>query len=226
MVKRGVGMNIVYIEKTDNIEDMLTKWQNKLPLNIKRIMVKNKVLIKNSGGNADCKVLFDSKIKDKVLENIGKKIKETVVGNGYKNVVISNELKKNKIVMEKLQELNILNGKWLFNYLVWDVINYIALKKNKEIEKTEISVLVNKTTNTNMENIINIAKNAKILNIVTENLAVFNQFEEKLYDELGIMIRVTNNKKKSLLKSDIIINLDFSEAEVAKYYLPSKRNNS
>lgn len=219
-------MNIVYIEKVDNIDEVLTKWQRKIPLNIKSRIVKNKVLIKSVGGNADCKVFFDDKIKDKVLENVGKKIKDTVIGNGYKNVVISNKLKKNKIIMEKLQELNILDGRWIFNYLVGDIISYIALKKNKEINKMEISVLVNKTTSINMENIMNIAKNAKILNIVTENLAVFNQFEERLYDELGIMIRVTNNKKKSLLKSDIIINLDFSEAEVSKYYLPSKRNNS
>lgn len=219
-------MNIVYIEKADNVDDVLTKWQCKLPVGIKKRIAKNKVYFEKNGENIDCKVFFDNKIKDKLLENMGKKIKDTVMGNGYKNVVISNELKKNKIVMEKLQELNVLNGRWLFNYLVWDIINYIALKKNKEINKLEISVLANKTTSINIENIVNIAKNAKILNIVTENLAVFNQFEEKIYDELGIMIRVTNNKKKSLLKSDIIINLDFSEAEVAKYYLPSKRNNS
>lgn len=219
-------MNIVYIEKVDNIDDMLTKWQRKMPLNVKRRIVKNKVLIKSCGENADCKVFFDSKIKDKVLESMGEKIKDIVIGNGYKNVVVSNELKKNEIIMEKIRELNILNGRWLFNYLVGNIINYIALKKNKEINKMEISVLVNKTTSVNVENIINIAKNAKVLNIVTENLAVFNQFEEKLYDEFGIMVRVTNNKKKSLLKTDVVINLDFAEDEVAKYYLPSKRNNS
>ena len=219
-------MNIVYIENVDNIDDMLTKWQRRMPLCIKRKIVKNKVLIKNSGENADCKVFFNSKTKDKVLENIGEKLKDTVIGSGYKNVVISNELKKSEIIMEKIQELNILNGKWLFNYLVGDIINYIAQKKNKEINNMEISVLVNKTTSMNIENIMNIAKNAKILNIITENLAVFNQFAEKLYDELGIMIRVTNNKKKSLLKSDVIVNFDFPETEVAKYYLPSKRNNS
>ncbi len=219
-------MNIVYIEKTDNIDDVLTKWKRKMPLNIKRRMVKNKVVIETLGENAECKAFFDSKSKDKVLENIGKKIKDMVMGNGYRNVVISNELKKNEIIMKNLQELNILNGIWLFNYLVGDIIDYIAMKKNKEINKMEVAILVNKTTSINMENIINIAQNAKILNIVTENLGVFNQFEEKLYDELGIMVRVTNNKKKSLLKTDVIINLDFDESEVAKYYLPSKRNNS
>ena len=38
---------------------------------------------------------------------------------------------------------------------------------------------------------------------------------------MGIMIRVTNNKK-SLLKTDIIINLDFDEDELNKYIIPNK----
>ena len=219
-------MNIVYIEKAKSIDEVLNKWQKRLPQSMKRIIAKSKEHLEKDGENANCKVFFDSKNKDKVLENIGQKIKDTVIGFGFKNVVISDELKKNSIIINKLQELNILNGRWLFNYLLQDILNYISLKKNKEINKMEISILVNKTTNTNIENIINVAKSAKILNIVTENLTVFSQFEERLYDELGIMVRVTNNKKKSLLKSDIIINLDFSETEVAKYYLPSKRNNS
>lgn len=215
-------MNIVYIEKAKNIDEILSKWQRRLPLSMKKRLAKSKVYFEKQGENVECKVFFYSGIKDKVLENIGQNLKNTIVTNEYKNVVISNELKKNSIIMDKLQSLNILNGRWLFNYLISDVINYILLKKNKEIEKSEISILVNKTTDTAIQNILNIAKNAKILNIVTQNLAVFKQIEEKLYIEQGIMIRVTNNKKRSLLKSDVIINLDFTEEELAKYYLPSR----
>lgn len=215
-------MNIVYIEKAKNIDEILSKWQRRLPLSMKKRLAKSKVYFEKQGENVECKVFFYNGIKDKVLENIGQNLRNTIVTNEYKNVVISNELKKNSIIMDKLQSLNILNGRWLFNYLISDVINYILLKKNKEIEKSEISILVNKTTDTAIQNILNIAKNAKILNIVTQNLAVFKQIEEKLYIEQGIMIRVTNNKKRSLLKSDVIINLDFTEEELAKYYLPSR----
>lgn len=218
-------MNIVYIEKAKSADEILKKWQRKLPLLMKRKMVKNKVYFQKQGENIECKVFFYDGIKDKVLEQLGETLKKTIVVNEYKNVVVSNELKKNTVIMNKLQGLDILNGRWLFNYLIYDVINYILAKENKEIEKSEISVLVNKTTDTFIQNILNIAKNAKILNIVTENIAVFKQIEEKLYDDFGIMIRVTNNKKRSLLKSDVIINLDFTEEELAKYYLPSKRNS-
>lgn len=218
-------MNIVYIEKARSIEEILSKWQRRLPLSMKKRLAKSKVYFEKQGENIECKVFFYKEMKDKVLENIGQNLKNTITTNEYKSVVISNELKKNIIIMDKLQGLNILDGRWLFNYLISDVINYILLKKNKEIEKAEISILVNKTTDSNIQNLLTIAQNVKILNIVTENLAIFKQIEEKLYTEQGIMIRVTNNKKRSLLKSDIIINLDFTEEEVSKYYLPSKRSS-
>lgn len=218
-------MNIVYVKKANNIDEILTKWQKRLPFSMKRRIAKNKIYFEKHGEDIDCKVFFYDKTKDKVLENIGQRLKDTIAVNEYKNVVISNELKNMSIIRNRLNEFNVLNGSWLFNYLLSDTINYILLKKDKEISKAEISILVNKTTDTNIQNILNIAQNAKILNIVTENLAVFKQIEEKLYAEQGIMIRVTNNKKRSLLKSDIIINLDFNEEEINKYSIPSKRSN-
>lgn len=218
-------MNIVYIKKADNIDEILPSWQKKLPISIKIKIAKNKIYFEKQGEDIECKCFFYDKTKDKVLENIGQRIKNTITANEYKNIVISNELKNNPIIKNNLKELYLLKGSWLFNYLLYDTINYILLKKGKEISKTEISILVNKTTDTNIQNILNIAQNVKILNIVTENLAVFKQIEEKLYLEQGIMIRVTNNKKRSLLKSDIIVNLDFSEEEINKYAIPNKRNN-
>lgn len=218
-------MNIVYIEKAKEIDEVLTKWQRRLPFSIKKRVIKSKVYFEKKGENVESKIFFFDKPNEKDLEKIGQNLKNTITTNEYKNVVVSNELKKNTIIMDKLQGLNILNGRWLFNYLIYDVINYILLKKNKEIEKAEISILVNETTDTNVQNILNLAQNVKILNVVTQNLAVFKQIEEKLYDELGIMIRVTNNKKRSLLKSDVIINLDVTGEELSKYYLPSKRSS-
>lgn len=41
--------------------------------------------------------------------------------------------------------------------------------------------------------------------------------QEYLYNEFGIVLSVTNNKKKSLLKSEIIINMDFVEESINKY---------
>lgn len=217
-------LNIVYISKASDIDEVLKNWQKKLPLTVKRKIVKDKIFFEKQGEKIECKAFYFNKTKDKVYENIGEKIKSIIVANEYRNVVVSNEIKNNDMIMENLKELNILDGRWLFNYLLNDIIRYILQKKNKEINQCEISILVNKTTDTNVQNILNIAQSAKVLNIVTQNLDVFKQIEDRLYDEKGIMIRVTNNKKRSLLRSDIIVNLDFLETELEKYYLPSKRN--
>ena len=217
-------MNIVYVSKANDMDEVLNKWQTKLPSLIKKKIIKNKIYFEKQEENIECKVFFTEKTKDKVLEKLGQNVKNTIIANEYKNIVISNEIKQNNIIKNQLQELNILNGRWLFNYLIYDVVDYILHKKNKEINQSEISVLVNQTTDTNIQNILKLAQNAKVLNIVTQNIAVFKQIEEKLFNEMGIVIRVTNNKR-SLIKSDIILNLDFSVEELNKYYIPSKRNN-
>ncbi len=217
-------MNIVYVSKANDVDEMITNFGKKLPLCIKRRLAKNKVILNKQGENIECKAFFYDKLKDKELQKIGQKMKQIILANEYKNIVVSNALKKRLSVYNELKGLNILNGRWLFNYLIYDVINYILDKKRAKITESEISILVNQTTDTNIQNILKIAQNVKILNIVTDNIAIFKQIEEKLYNDMGIMVRVTNNKRKSLLKSDIIINLDFDEENFNKYNVPNKRN--
>ncbi|MBQ2917355.1 MAG: hypothetical protein IJE59_04225 [Clostridia bacterium] len=43
-----------------------------------------------------------------------------------------------------------------------------------------------------------------------------------MYDEFGIMLNVSNNKKRSLAKADIIINIDFPAELINKYRIFDK----
>lgn len=215
-------MNIVYISKTSDVNDVLGKFQKKLPNGVKSKIAKNKIYFKNEGENFECKYYTGKKYKEKDIIKIGQRICSNVSGRGYKTIVLSNDVKLEEKICEQLKNLNILNGRWLFNYIAYDVIEYILQKKNKEINEAEISILVNETTDINVQNIFRIAENVKLLNVVTENISVFKQIEEKLLNEKGIMIRVTNNKKKVLLKSDVILNLDFNEEQFRKYNIPNR----
>ena len=78
-------------------------------------------------------------------------------------------------------------------------------------------MLVNDFTQINKELIIDIAKSIKRLNIVTNHIDKFQKIEEYLYNEFGIMLNISNNKRKSLLKSEIILNIDFPEEVINKY---------
>ena len=49
---------------------------------------------------------------------------------------------------------------------------------------------------------------------------MFRNIEKELYSEYGIILNMNNNYKRSLTKSDIIINFDFTEEELIRYNLP------
>ena len=77
--------------------------------------------------------------------------------------------------------------------------------------------MVNDFTDINRDIIIHIAKSIKRLNIITNHIEKCKKIEEYLYKEFGIMLNISNNRRKSLLKSEIIINMDFPEELINKY---------
>lgn len=136
-----------------------------------------------------------------------------------KNVVLSKRLYVNTDLKEELNKegIHIFNGKLLFNYLLLDCLKYISKYMNIEIQKQEISILLNNITELDKNSIIYLSQNLKRVNIVTNNINSFKRLENYLQEELGISIIITNNKKKSLLKSKIIVNVDFNENEINLY---------
>lgn len=78
-------------------------------------------------------------------------------------------------------------------------------------------MLINDFTDINKEIIIYIAKNIKTLNVITNHIEKCKKIEEYLYNEFGVILNVSNNKRKSLLKSEIIINIDFPSQLINKY---------
>lgn len=141
-----------------------------------------------------------------------------------KTAVLSNELNKIETLKNVLysRNINILNGTHLFKLLIEDVANYICKKSNIEIEKIEISILTNEASNLNKEIIIRLAEKVKTLNIITNHIEQFKNLEDYLYNEKGIIIKLSNNYKTALQNTNIIINMDFPEEIINKYILPNK----
>lgn len=54
---------------------------------------------------------------------------------------------------------------------------------------------------------------------ISNNINYFRILKDKLWEDNGIIITLTNNKKKALSKSDIILNVDFSEELINKYVI-------
>ena len=46
--------------------------------------------------------------------------------------------------------------------------------------------------------------------------------QNSLYDEFGIVLNISNNKKTSLLKSEVVINIDFPQELINQYNIYDK----
>lgn len=134
-------------------------------------------------------------------------------------IVLSKYLLRNEYFIKELRNSKIeyLKGESLFNYNILDMLKYIANVKKKEVKQLEISILINNVIDTNM--IKYMAMNVKRVNIVTSQIEKFRRIEEELQNELGISILITNNKRKSLLKSEIIVNIDFDKELLELYQI-------
>ena len=155
----------------------------------------------------------------RILRNI-KKIKKY----NFKNVILSNNLfndeKLKKIFINN--NINIIEGKFLYESLLYKSIEYISNIQRMDMEKYEISILIKYKNNIRVSGIIELAKKCKIINLITDNIRQFDRLEKELKKEYGIILNVTTNKEKTLLNSNIIINLDFLLDEFSQCAMPRK----
>lgn len=125
-------MNICYIKETEETCDF-----------VKRILVKVKRIFnivelkKDNGKTIMILPIFKSnKIRNKKVVKISKKINKKLYNNNIENVVLSNALADKILLKQKLyeQNINILDGRHLFNLLILEVIEYILKRQKKKIE--------------------------------------------------------------------------------------------
>ena len=113
--------------------------------------------------------------------------------------------------------LNIVDGRWLYEVISDKVLDYVINKKDLTKEEIQLSILVNDLSDIMLDKIKVLADQYKKINIVTNHIEKFKRIEEKLLNENGVIITVTNNKRKSLIKSKIILNVDFPNELINKY---------
>lgn len=212
-------MNICYISETHETCDFVKR----IVIKIKKIF--NIVEFSEDNGKATITLpLFKSnKIRNKKIIKIAKRINKKLYDNNIENVVLSNYLEENEILKQKLycQNINILDGRYLFYLLIPEIIEYILKIQKVKLQNGEVTLLINDFTQNNAKIITYIAQNVKRVNIVTNHSNKFKKIEDYLYNELGVILNITNNKSKSLSNANLIINIDFSEEIINKYEINS-----
>ena len=186
----------------------------------------NKIDIENAGNNIILKIPMRlyKKNNSKKIRKIINKINNEISNSEIDSIVLSEEVKQ--IVYKYKQENEneiflflkpILDGKFLMKNLAVDILNKILEYQNVFISTTPIYLLVEKYNKENNDIICALSKEVKNINIVTNNISNFKKLEDKLFTNTGTAISVANNKKKSLRRAEIIINLDFSNEMISKY---------
>lgn len=151
-------------------------------------------------------------------KNIKKLIKK-LIKNEATNVVLSKDICEDRSITNALNAYNIdiFDGRWLMKYLSFEILDYIIIQKQIKKQETEIAITSNEITDLTIETIKKSVKQYKRITIVTTHLDKLRKIEKEIYQKEGIMIIVTNNQKKSLLRPNIILNLDFSKDTLNKY---------
>ena len=193
-------MEVLFLEKSDKF--------NYIKSLIKPIDIhKSKIII-----NKDLSKLNLPKIQKLVAT-----LKRLLILNKIDKIVISEELKTYQELTNLIisNNINICENKWLFKRLINELIDKILQDKRRE--KSEIWITINDIDILGVDTIYNFAKEFKRVNIITNHIEKFKNIERKLYLDEGILITVTNNRRKSLLKADLILNVDFPKDVFNKF---------
>ena len=177
----------------------------------------------------DDKIILPVCDKEKVDDKKGiilvKKVKKILEKTNCRTIILSKYLKKqeNFVDLINMYKINVIDGRWLFLVLLDKILDYIIAKRKLEKKQINVSIMVKQNTcDYVIENIKKISRIYKSINIVTPNIEKFKKLEEEIFEENGVIITISNNKRKSLKRADIIINIDFSEEELNKYNIPDE----
>lgn len=195
----------MYVKQMKNREELLKK--EDMPVLLKRVM----------------RFIFAT-FNIATIEKIDKEHLLIIVPkvNDKKIEKIKLQYKKDKIIFSKLlkQYQEKYEKEKIINEFLDEILDFIIEKTENEkikMEMQNIYFLANEYNKKNIDIIEKILQKTKTINIVTRNLKKYMEYEEKLYDEKGILISVTNNRRKSLKNAKIIINIDFKEEELKQY---------
>lgn len=193
-----------YIQETDKL-NKIEKWFHIVKLENDHIILP---IVKTS-------------LDDKTAYKLAMKTKKILDKVNSKKLVLSKRIKQQENYVNYLYSYGyeIVDGKWLFQLLIFNVLEYMIKKLNIRKEDIRIGILVNDVSDLAIYVIKELVIKYKNVKIVTNHIHKFQNIEEKMIEEYGIFISVGNNKRKVLSKTNMILNLDFPTELINKYQI-------
>lgn len=117
------------------------------------------------------------------------------------------------------KNINILNGKKLMQYMDFEIVKYILNKQNTTMEQEDIYIVFKKSQEIDLNFLKRFIQSFKTTNIVTNDIERLKKVQDNLLENDGILIAVSNNKKKALKRAKYIINVNLNKEELEKYVI-------
>ena len=163
--------------------------------------------------------ITQTSLEEKTAYKLAMRTKNILDKTNSKKIVLSKQVKQEETYVNYLHSYNyeIVNGRWLFQMLLFDVLQYITEKLEIKEEDMKFGILVNDISDLAIYVIEKLVIKYKYVKIVSNHIDLFQNIEERISKKYGILIHVGNNKRKILSKTNIILNLDFPTELINKY---------
>ena len=91
-----------------------------------------------------------------------------------------------------------------------EIVSYCFKSLGKDEKLEEIHICADQFNRENINIIEEMCNRVKIVNVVTNNIRQYKELEKRL-ERNNIYITVANNKRKTLKRANLVINLDFKD---------------
>lgn len=205
-----ITVYIKRLKKDDKIDDLkkVPKFLHKMLINITKRT--NNFYTNTIDEDKKVYLVIDTNNK-KIYENIIKKLRKERTKTQKVQIVLEDDLKE---YIDYFSEFKILNGKDFMNNNVKAILEKIL--ENTPMALQDVFILTNKYNEQSIRMIKNIGQEFKSVNVISKEIEKYKTLEDILESEI-IVFSIANNKKKSLKKAKIILNMDFSNEQLQEY---------
>lgn len=113
--------------------------------------------------------------------------------------------------------IRIINGRKLMEYMEFDIFKYILNKQKANIKQEDIYIVFKKDSDIDLNFLKEFIENFRLTNVVTNDIEKLKNVQENLLENDNILISVSNNKKKALKRAKYILNVNLTKEELEKY---------
>lgn len=211
---------MIYIKLEENRDKFMAHFNS--PKSMRKLLFKSKCrngkFVIEKVNPIECIVIPE--VNQKMLN----KLKILANVRCWRNICVSNNLLENPdfLTFASSNSLNIMDGRWLFKKMADKVVEYAFEVFQEKMENKEVAILCNDADDTIFEKIKEIASRVKVCHILTNNRKQFQKLEEDFYRNKGIILDVSSNYKKAILKARVLVNFDFSKKDLEKKCIFSK----